>query len=174
MVAFTKINKIGGTIERGIREVLDKIRWPAAITLFLMALLTTADVIGRYIFSSPISGTNEIEELMMVVVVFLAMGYCTLEGRQSYASVVVSHLSERTRAMADSVTSFLAAVIFSLIFWQTAIWGWGEAMSPAGRATWLLLIPQGPFMLVAALGCLLVCFASLVNFFRSLARMIGR
>jgi TRAP-type C4-dicarboxylate transport system permease small subunit len=174
MGAFAKVNKIGGTIEGGIRAVLDKVRWPAAIILFLMALLTTADVVGRYVFSRPITGTSEVEELMMVLVVFLAMGYCTLEGRQSYASVVVSHLSKRMQAVLGSVTHSLAAVIFSLIFWQTALWGWGEAITPSGRATWLLLIPQGPFMLVAAIGCLLVCLASLVNLFHSLARVKGK
>jgi TRAP-type C4-dicarboxylate transport system permease small subunit len=170
MEAGTKVNKIGGTIERWIHRVLDKVRWPSAVILFLMALYTTADVIGRYVFMHPLSGTIEIQELMMVLVVFLAIGYCTLEGRQSYASVVISHLSMHTRAILGCVTWFLSAAIFSLIFWRTVIWGWGEAISPSGRATGLLAISEGPFMLVAGIGCLLVCLASLVNFFRSLAQ----
>jgi TRAP-type C4-dicarboxylate transport system permease small subunit len=154
--------------------VLDKVRWPSAAILFLMAVYTTADVIGRYAFMHPLSGTIEIQELMMVLVVFLAIGYCTLEGRQSYASVVVSHLSMRTRAILGSVTWFLTMALFGLIFWQTSIWGWGQATSPSGRATGLLYIPEGPFMLVAAIGCLMVCLASLVNFFHSLAKAAGK
>ena len=41
-----------------------------AVTLFLMMLLTTADVAGRYILNQPILGGLEITEFMIVSVVF--------------------------------------------------------------------------------------------------------
>lgn len=154
-------------IEYWLTEVMDKIRWPAAIALFLMGLLTTIDVIGRYVFMKPILGNSEIQELMMVVIVFLAMGYCTLQARHASADILVNRLSKHMQAILGSITWFLSAAIFGLIFWQATRWGWNEILSPT-RVTMLLLIKEGPFILVSAFGCLAICLGSLVNFFHAL------
>jgi len=169
MKASKKSSSIGRRldIERWLIEVTDKIRWPAAVALLLMGLLTTADVIGRYVFLNPIPGNSEIQELMMVVIIFLAMGYCTLQARHASADIIVSRVSRRARAILGSITWFLSAAIFGLIFWQVTGWGWSEILSPT-RVTMLLLIKEGPFILVSAFGCLAICLGSLVNFFHAL------
>jgi TRAP-type C4-dicarboxylate transport system permease small subunit len=160
-------------VERGLTEVLDKIRWPGAITLFLMALLTTADVIGRYIFLKPILGNSEIQQVMMVTIIFLGLGYCTIKARHANADIVISHLSERLKAILGSITWFLSAAIFGLISWQVTQWGWSEVLSPT-RVSQLLLIRHGPFIMVAAFGCIAICLGSLVNFFHSFDQLRAR
>jgi TRAP-type C4-dicarboxylate transport system permease small subunit len=157
-------------IEHWLNEIMDKIRWPAAIVLFLMGLLTTADVIGRYVFLKPILGNSEIQELMMVVIIFLAMGYCTLKARHASADIVITHVSKRTQAILGSITWFLSAAIFALISWQAMRWGLKEIQSPS-RVTMLLLIKEGPFILISAFGCLAICLGSLVNFVNALKRI---
>ena len=42
-----------------------------AVFLFVMMVLTAADVIGRYVFNAPISGAFEIVQYLMALVVFL-------------------------------------------------------------------------------------------------------
>lgn len=163
------MNRTAAQIERVLTEIQDKLRWPAAVLLFLMALLTTVDVIGRYVFSKPIKGNIDIQEMMMVLIIFLGVGYCTIKERQTNADVLISRLPKRTRAITGTVTWFLCTVTFGLIAWQITRWGIGELISPT-RATYLLAIKQGPYIMVAALGCILVCISSLVNFFRYLAQ----
>jgi TRAP-type transport system small permease protein len=165
-----KASKTSHIIEHWLTEVLDKIRWPAAIILFLMALLTTADVIGRYIFSKPILGNSEIQQDMMVIIIMLAMGYCTIKARHANADILITHLSKRMRAILGSITWFLSAGIFGLISWQITQWGWSEIMSPT-RVTQLLLIQQSSFIMIAAFGCIAICLGSLVNFFLSLGQI---
>jgi TRAP-type C4-dicarboxylate transport system permease small subunit len=165
-----KAKIVPGTLKQGLTQFLDKIRWPAAILLLLMALLTTADVIGRYIFLKPIVGNSEIQQLMMVVIIFLSMGYCTLKARHANADIVISHLSKHMQAILGSITWFLSAAIFGLIAWQVAQLGWGEMKSPT-RVTMLLLIEQGPFIMIAAFGCLAICLGSLFNFFQYLMQI---
>lgn len=157
-------------LEYWLTEVMDKIMWPAAIVLFLMALLTTVDVIGRYIFLKPILGNNEYQQLMMVIVVFLAMGYCTIKARHANADVVIVHLSKRTQAILGIITWSLSAMIYGLISWQVTGWGWSEILSPT-RFTYLLSINEAPFILVAAFGCFTIFLGSLVNLFRDISRI---
>ncbi|MDD5702018.1 MAG: TRAP transporter small permease [Dehalococcoidales bacterium] len=157
-------------LEHWLNEFMDKIRWPAAIVLLLMALLTASDVIGRYILSKPILGNNDIQQLMMVVIIFLSMGYCTLKARHASADIVTSRLSRHTRAILGSITWFLSALIFVIISWQVTEWGWNEMFSPT-RFTILLSIKEGPFILVAAFGCFSIFLGSLVNFIRALIQI---
>ena len=50
-----------------------------AVAIFAMAALTFADVLGRYVFSSPIQGTFEIVGLLLGVVTFSALPLITYE-----------------------------------------------------------------------------------------------
>src|SRR5436309_8236212 len=45
----------------------------AAILLFCLMALTTADVIGRYLFNSPLRGAFEITELMLLALIFAGL-----------------------------------------------------------------------------------------------------
>ncbi|MDD5701092.1 MAG: TRAP transporter small permease, partial [Dehalococcoidales bacterium] len=127
-------------------------------------------VIGRYLFHKPILGNSELQEIMMIIVIFLGVGYATLKGRHANADIVISRLSKHNQAVLGSITWFLSTIIFSLIFWQVFRWGWDEISSPT-RVTMLLLIKQGPFIMVAAFGCLAICLGSLVNFIHALGRI---
>ena len=168
-----KVGKIPGNLERGLNQVLDKIRWPGAITLFLMALLTTADVIGRYVFLKPIFGNSETQQMMMVIIIFLGVGYCTIKARHANADIVITHLPQRAQAILGAITWLLSAAIFGLISWQVTRWGWSEVLSPT-RVSQLLIIKQGPYIMVSAFGCIAICLGSLVNFIHSLSQIRAR
>ena len=57
-------------------ERLSEICSDAGMTLFVvMAFLTAADAYLRYLFSAPLSGTVELCELMMAIVVFSSLAY---------------------------------------------------------------------------------------------------
>ena len=45
------------------------------VLLVVMMLVTTIDVIGRYIFNSPFGGANEIAEFLQALVVYLGIAY---------------------------------------------------------------------------------------------------
>jgi energy-coupling factor transporter transmembrane protein EcfT len=58
--------KLPVRIEAGLQGVSRVMAIIAAIILAIMMLLTVADVIGRYFFSSPIKGTWEVVGLLLV------------------------------------------------------------------------------------------------------------
>ena len=49
----------------------------AGIALFVMMVLTFADVVGRYGFNKSIFGTSEMIEVLMVVVIFAGIAFVT-------------------------------------------------------------------------------------------------
>lgn len=66
--------------DQGVRQsnwVFIALKSLAAVMIFAMALLTFADVIGRYVFSAPIQGTFEIVGLLLGVVTFAALPLIT-------------------------------------------------------------------------------------------------
>jgi TRAP-type C4-dicarboxylate transport system permease small subunit len=169
-----KPGKIGSTIEAGTHRLSNSVAWVARGVLFLMMLFVAGDVIGRYVFSRPIKGSEEIAEVMMVVVIFLAMGYCTLKSGHVRVELVTSRLSGHTQAIWDTITSLAGTVLVAFIAWQMGVRVFGELVSSAPRASWVLGIPQAPFILVAAIGMLAMCLELLVHLFRSLTRATAR
>jgi TRAP-type transport system small permease protein len=163
--------KIAPVIERKIQHILDKPMWLAGVCLIGLMLITFIDVLGRYFFSKPLTASNELTEIVMIAVIFLAGGYFTLKGRQINIDLVISHLSKKTQNVLNVITSFLSIIILGLMTWQLAIWGWKNLISPRGKVTNVLLIPEAPFMLIAALGTFLVLVAMVVILIRSISLM---
>jgi TRAP-type C4-dicarboxylate transport system permease small subunit len=168
-----KPGKIVSITEGAIHRLTQGGYWIAGVVLFSLMLLVPADVIGRYVFSKPIPGANEIEESIMVLLVFFGLAYCTLKKGHVSVELLVSRLSEQTQAILDSLTSFASAGIFALIAWRTSILGWHEVVTST-EAGLVLGIPYGPFMLLAAVGSALLCFEMLIHFSHHLAQLTGR
>ena len=72
--------------------------------LLLMMFLTVGDVVGRYFFNRPISGTFELTNFMLALVVFFAIGYTQVRRGHISIDVVVSRFSPRAQAIIDSIT----------------------------------------------------------------------
>ena len=53
------------------------LKWFAASTLFVLMSVTCVDVIGRYLFDSPLMGSVEITELLLACLIFSAMPLIT-------------------------------------------------------------------------------------------------
>ena len=78
------------------------------------------EVIARYVFNSPTNWAHEGMFLMFGMQYLIAGGFCLRENAHVRVDVIYSKLSERTRALADLVTS-----VFFFIFTVTLlITGW--------------------------------------------------
>jgi len=165
---------IGNKIDRIIGGLSNGLVWVAQVVLFLLMLLTAADVIGRFVFKKPITGSLDIIELMMVLLVFLAMGYCTRKRSHVSVDLVTSHLSRHTQAIWDIIASLANVAILALIVWQMGTRAFEQLVSPTGSTTLLLKIPEAPFLLVATAGVLVMCLESIVHAFRSFVQVRDR
>ena len=129
--------------------------------LFLMMLLTVADVSLRAILGKPIIGTTEITEQMMVAVVFLGLGWCALQGKQISVELFASRYKPRTQRMIDIMVYFVGLIVVAALCWRTLITT--LTVYRLGITCAYIGLPKYPFYVLAAFGwaVLFVAMASL-------------
>jgi TRAP-type transport system small permease protein len=153
-----------------ISQIIHKINkiciYISLFTLLIMVLFVACDVIGRYIFNKPILGGMEIQELMMVLIVFLALGITTYDKQHVYVELLIARIKGRSLTIMNSVTTLLSFTFVVLVLWQTFKAGISDLTSEAPTITPSLSIPVAPFVILAAVGLTLMAlefFLELVN-----------
>lgn len=143
------------------------------IILLLMTLLVALDVFGRYALRRPISGSLDMIEVMMVVLVYSGLAYCASTDGNVRVDVLYIRFSKRIQAYLDVFASLCSVTIVGLIAWQLGARAWKILQDPPGPATGYFQWPFVPFIAFAALGSALLCLELLVWFFHSLVRARG-
>ncbi|MDO6562470.1 TRAP transporter small permease [Amphritea sp. 1_MG-2023] len=89
----------------------------AAVTLFLLMLLTCADVFGRYFFANSVDGTTELTEMAIAILVFAEMPVITWRG----GHVVVDILDRVMGSSLIKVLGLFAAFLMSTSLYFLAV-----------------------------------------------------
>ena len=102
---------------RWIDRLNDRVGRAASWLVLLMVLVTTADVILRYLFRTSYLFVQELEWHLFGVLFLLAGGYTHLKGEHVHVDIFYSRLSSRAKAMVDLVFTllFLFPTCFLLI-----------------------------------------------------------
>ncbi|THH34443.1 TRAP transporter small permease [Aliishimia ponticola] len=112
------------------------------VLLIAMMALTVCDVIGRYLFNSPIKGASELTEILLCAVIFL--GLCAVSLAEDH--VVVDLLTDKMPASIhparEALTGVLSGLILMVIAWR--IWVYAAQIAGYNGATTNLSIPIAP------------------------------
>lgn len=112
-------------ITRWLRSLgLLSLRRGAELCMSALALLTLADVLGRYVFHFPVPGTVELTEILMVGVIFIGLVLTTLERGHVVVDVFTNLLNYRVHRVVRLMGLILSAVtslILSITSWQQAL-----------------------------------------------------
>lgn len=144
----------------------------AASAMIAMMFLTGTDVTLRYIFNSPLPGSMELTEFMMVIVVALGLSYCALQMGHVRVDVVVSRLPKRAQVVMNTIASFVFLGLFILITWQTV--PRVKAMIDVQLRSQVMGIPVPPFALVVTAGGAVLCLVLLRDFFDDLYQVLKK
>lgn len=115
-----------------------------ALALFMMMTVTFVDVVGRYVFNSPLSGAKELTELLLMVVVFGAAPLVTAANEHITTTLfdeISSNSMRRSRAVSISAMSAGACAV---LCWQC--WVQGNVAAGLDARTPLLNVPTAPFI----------------------------
>jgi TRAP-type transport system small permease protein len=156
--------KLERVIWGGVEIIIKSLSTLACVVLGLMGLIIVLNVIGRYFFKSPILGTVEMVEFMMVVIVFLAIPFTDLHRSHVSVDIFTSRFSNRAKLILISINAFLCLIIAGVITYQAIV----EAtyyLKHMGERTTLLEIPFAPFRLIMVLGFFLLCLTLLQQIF---------
>ena len=141
-----------------------------AIFLVAAGLLTVVSVTSRG-FGNAISGSYEITELLMVVVIGFALAYTGLEDGHVSAGLLTSKLSQSKKKLMKCIKWLICLGTWSWVAWAgfdiMLDYGFGEHSH-------LLGIPYLPFRMLWVIGLFLLWFVFLCNFINSLKGIISR
>jgi len=112
-------NKVGDFIQK----INNWLLIVAQVVLFVMVFLVTADVIGRWLFSKPITGAVELTELGLSMVIFLSIGYTHLKEEHISIDFLVDQLSARAQTIINGIINIVIMIVLILmglsLFWYT-------------------------------------------------------
>jgi TRAP-type C4-dicarboxylate transport system permease small subunit len=135
------------------------------VSLLALTLLATMNVALR-IFQVPVSGTYEVVSFLGAIVTAGALGYT--QKRKDH--IVVDILSEKfpvaVKRILDRVSYLLILVFFSIVSWQTFVYG--RRLMVTRETSETLKIAYYPFVFLVGLGfavLALTCLLDLVESF---------
>lgn len=140
--------------------------------LLVMMAVTCIDVVGAKVFRRPLFGAIDIVVLSQIVAISFAAGMLLILGRHIQVEYFISRLPGRARAVITSVVSLLGLGLFSVIIWQLSVLGY--AFKTSGEYSATASIPYYPFAYATALASVPVWLALLLEFLKSLKRMVQK
>lgn len=162
------LKKASRLIEREAHRLSIVLLGTGAVVLAVMMFLTGADVFLRYLFNRPITGSYELTEFMMLLVVFFGLAYTQVKRGHVSVDLVVRRLSERAQAVTNSIAFLVSLGIFSLISWQIVLLAKDKCAK--GHVSRVLGVPYCPFLFMAAFAATVLCLVFLIDFIGSLTK----
>jgi TRAP-type C4-dicarboxylate transport system permease small subunit len=121
----------------------------ASMILLAMMLLTTVDVVARYVFNRPLRGAFEITELLLLVLIFAGLPLVSFTNEHAVMDFIDRLLGRRAlRGLERGVELASAALMFFLAW---LMWGKADRIWAYRDATDVLRIVYGPFVYFMAL-----------------------
>lgn len=141
------------------------------IVVMAMMLLTTSDVIGRFFFSEPITGTYEVTQYMLAVLVLSGIGYTQQVKAHVRVTILFSKMPRLAQLLIGSVFTLLALIFFALLFYPALTEGLHSLR--AGGFSDMLHIPVYPFKLFICVGVALISLELLCDLIISIKELKG-
>ena len=155
------------TASRLVMHIINIVGFIALITLIAMMMLTTVDVFLRYFFDRPILGSIELVELFMISIAGLSLAWCTWRSGHIRVDLLLGLFSKKTNRVIDIVNYILTAAICGLMV-PSLIWRYMEGVKMDVR-TYVLRIPEGPFVLLLGFGYLLMLSVLIIQIVKAIS-----
>ncbi len=156
-----------------IRKLIQKTSYRACFIGMLLLIpltgLTVADAAGRFFFNAPLPGTFELSEYLLAILVLTGAAYTQQVKRHVAVDFFTGRCPLRVQAALASLTGIASLFIVAVLVWQGAAAGMVET-----TVSDQLRIPQWPFRLLAAAGCLLLWLELFLDLVDSLRMAFGR
>ena len=136
------------------------------IVIMLLVLLATVNVLGRWIFSLPISGYIDWVEQAMAFMAFLGIAYTQRQGGHIRMDILVSHLHGRRLWFTELLSTVLMLLVTLVLIygsWLHFLRAWliGDSSLDINLPTWPAKLVVPVALTVLALRLLLQCWGYL-------------
>ena len=143
----------------------------AMVAIMFMMILTASDVTSRYLFNKPITGSLEILEVVMAIVVFFGLA----RGQRLNINVGMDLLFDRLKGRAlhglrifDTLLPLLLFAVVTFSSLRIAL----DALEKKQLTTGILHFPESPFLFALSLGGLLICIRFIIQLSHEVSALI--
>lgn len=130
------------------------------IALGLVVVVIMTDVVGRY-FGSPLTGSRDISQMAMVVLVFGGMALCDRLGGHISVDIFENTFPPLLLRLGDIVAPLLGAAIFLVLAWT--LWQSAALSQMLRLATNIIYLPKAWFQYVAVVMSVITAIAMLLR-----------
>jgi len=118
------------------------------IVIFLIVVLTVTNVLGRWIFDSPVTGYIDWIEQTMAFFAFLGIAYCQRQGAHIRMDIFIGAIHGRLKWFAELISVILMLAITLILIYGSSLHAWrafdlGDSSMDIGLPTWpaKLIVP---------------------------------
>jgi len=151
--------------EKRVEPVARFLNAAGACTSLLMVVLVTAHVISRALFHQPLVGTVELEELMIVILVYCGISYTQITGNHISVDFITARLPKGAQAVLAVAASLVQGLFFMVLTWQSLAQSITRLND--GTATFDLRIPLFWVMWIISIGFFLFAVNTLTDFLKN-------
>ena len=138
------------TRERFEKSTIQVSRYAALIGFFgllILALMTTCDILSRWLLKQPIDGVNDVSAIVMAVVIAACLPANLAERQNITVEFLGNALGRRGKAMLDAFGSLITLIFVALVAWRFV--PYTIEITHAHQTTWVLKLPVAPGWWVA-------------------------
>lgn len=143
-----------------------------SVVLFMLVIMTTIDVTGRYLFSKPLPATYELTQFMFSITIFFGMAYFGIIKRHIRINLLVDKFPTAAQNIIDTTTGLLSLGMCIVLSWQAFVQARVLQLDKLRSDIWH--IPIFPFQLLIALALAILGMVLLADFLESLAAVLKR
>jgi TRAP-type transport system small permease protein len=158
-----------GKLSTGVAKTASLFNSISLAFIFLVMFLITADIIGRAVFNTPVPGTYNIAESLMVFIVFLAMANTEAKRQNIRIAVFTNRFPPVAQRVLNIIVCLAGAFFCALIVWCTwpvAVESWSIREYMTGQAS----LPLYPSKFMVPIGMFLLMVQFLRDFVMSIFR----
>jgi TRAP-type C4-dicarboxylate transport system permease small subunit len=116
----------------------------AAVLLFVLMSLTTADITGRYLFNWPLRGAFEITELLLLTLIFAGLPLASRADEHVTLDFIDMLLGPTGRSLVRRFVDLVCGILLLALAWR--VWVKAGKIAAYGDTTDVLRVPVPPFV----------------------------
>jgi TRAP-type C4-dicarboxylate transport system permease small subunit len=159
-------------VEGKIRIIENWLNLASVFIIMFLMFFATGEILGRYLFNSPIPGHVEIVELIMAGVVFFGIAYTQRVGGHVRMELFVTRvLKGRVYHIAEVITTTLALFVYVFILIYTFKFALHSLQ--IGDVTVYINWPTWPSKFAIPLGSFFLCIRFVIEIIQHLSQAVA-
>lgn len=165
------LKKVIATLEKIIHPLNKYGHYIAVGILIFMMFMTTANVIGRYLYR-PIYGTFELTGMGLALLIFFSLGYTQLKKEHISISFIVDKFPPKVQAIIEVIWNAIFFALVCLLSWQ--LYQYALRLLRGNDKTVDLGIPMYIFSIGASIGILFFALVLLIDLLKSISKVVNK